>query len=466
MDRTLMRKLIEWKDNPRRKPLILNGARQVGKTWLLKEFGRTQFANVVYINLDQNARMQEQFDLGYDIPRLISAFQFATGERIVEGETLIILDEIQECPKALTSLKYFCEDAPGYAVAAAGSLLGITIHSGTGYPVGKVDTLDMYPMGFGEFLVATGNTNMAELIAYDDPSMIDSFAGKLIPLLRQYYYVGGMPEAVEAFLNHGMLEDARAVQEQILRGYELDISKHLTRVESEYAIAAWRSIPQHLSLENKKFVFGHIAKGARARNYQSGITWLEQAGLVTRVRRISKPGLPLCPYADDTAFKLFMVDVGLLGAMVHLDKDTVIGGSGIFTEFKGALAEQYVCQQLVSECGLAPYYWSAENSTGEIDFLVQHKNRVVAIEVKAEENLRAKSLRAFKEKHPDAVALRFSMSGYREQDWMRNVPLYAMANRKLWGTSDTVGANALSAKACHAQPNAEGVAVPPVGSTS
>ena len=436
MDRTLMAKLVEWKNSPRRKPLILNGARQVGKTWLLKEFGRSQFANVAYINLDQNVKIQEQFDSGYDIPRLISAFQFATGERIVEGETLVILDEIQECPKALTSLKYFCEDAPGYAVATAGSLLGITIHGGTGYPVGKVDSLDMYPMGFGEFLVATGNSSMAELIALDDPAMINSFSSKLIPLLRQYYYVGGMPEAVEAFLSRGMLEDARAVQEQILRGYEQDISKHLTRVESEYAIAAWRSIPQHLSLENKKFVFGHIAQGARARNYQSGITWLEQAGLVTRVRRISKPGLPLCPYADDTAFKLFVVDVGLLGAMVHLDKDTVIGGSDIFTECKGALAEQYVCQQLVSECGLTPYYWSAENSTGEIDFLVQHKNRVVAIEVKAEENLRAKSLRAFKDKRPDVSALRFSMSGYREQDWMRNVPLYAMANTKLWGTSD------------------------------
>ena len=433
MDRKLMAKLVEWKNRPGRKPLILNGARQVGKTWLLKEFGKTQFTNVAYINLDQDARIQEQFEFGYDVPRLISAFQFATGERIIEGETLIILDEIQECPKALTSLKYFCEDMPGYVVAAAGSLLGITIHSGTGYPVGKVDTLDMYPMGFGEFLTATGNAGMAEIISLEDPAMIDSFSSRLIPLLRQYYYVGGMPEAVAAFLQHGMLEDARAVQEQILRGYELDISKHLARVESEYAIAAWKSIPQHLSRENRKFVFGHIAEGARARNYQSGITWLEQAGLVTRVRRISKPGLPLCPYADDTAFKLFLVDVGLLGAMAQLDKDTVIGGNSIFTEFKGAMTEQYVCQQLVSECGLTPYYWSAENSTGEIDFLVQHRNRVIAVEVKAEENLRAKSLRAFKNKRPEINALRFSMSMYRDQGWMRNVPLYAMANTQLWG---------------------------------
>lgn len=433
MDRTLMAKLIAWKDKPRRKPLILNGARQVGKTWLLKKFGRTRFSNVAYINLDHNAVMQEQFELGYDIPRLISAFQFETGEHIAEGETLIILDEIQECPRALTSLKYFCEEAPGYAIAAAGSLLGITIHDGTGYPVGKVETLDLYPMGFTEFLLATGNGNLAKLIAIDDPVMIDSFSSKLIPLLRQYYYVGGMPEAVAAFLERGMLEDAREVQNDILRGYERDISKHLSRAEAEHAIAAWESIPQHLGRENKKFVFGHIAKGARARNYQSGITWLEQAGLVTRVRRVTKPGLPLRSYADDGAFKLFLLDVGLLAAMAGLDKRTVIGGSSIFEEFKGALTEQYVCQQLISERGLAPYYWSAENSTGELDFLVQDGSRVAAIEVKAEENLRARSLRAFKDKHPDITALRFSMSGFREQDWMRNIPLYAACNAELWG---------------------------------
>lgn len=433
MDRTLMAKLIAWKDKPRRKPLILNGARQVGKTWLLKELGRTRFSNVAYINLDHNAVMRDQFELGYDIPRLISAFQFETGEHIAEGETLIILDEIQECPRALTSLKYFYEEAPGYAIAAAGSLPGITIHDGTGYPVGKVETLDLFPMGFTEFLLATGNGNLAKLIAIDDPVMIDSFSSKLIPLLRQYYYVGGMPEAVAAFLERGMLEDAREVQNDILRGYERDISKHLSRTEAEHAIAAWESIPQHLGQENKKFVFGHIAKGARARNYQSGITWLEQAGLVTRVRRVTKPGLPLRSYADNGAFKLFLLDVGLLAAMAGLDKRTVIGGSSIFEEFKGALTEQYVCQQLISERGLAPYYWSAENSTGELDFLVQDGSRVVAIEVKAEENLRARSLRAFKDKHPDITALRFSMSGFREQDWMRNIPLYAACNTELWG---------------------------------
>ena len=433
MERFLMDKLIAWKDKPRRKPLILNGARQVGKTWLLKEFGRTQFNNIAYVNLDDNPRMREQFDLGYDIPRIISAIQFETGEVVSERDTLIVLDEIQECPKALTCLKYFCENAPEYAVAAAGSLLGITVHEGTGYPVGKVDTLDLYPLHFREFLVATGNRPLCELIDSGDATLINSFSSKLVPLLRQYYYVGGMPEAVDSFLNRGLLEDVREVQREILHGYERDISKHLSRTETEYALAAWRSIPSHLSRENKKFVFSHIAEGARAANYRSGITWLTQAGITTCVHRISKPGIPLAPYADDTAFKLFLVDVGLLGAMARLDKETVIGGSEIFEEFKGALTEQYVCQQLVSGCGLVPYYWSAENSSGEVDFFVQESNSVFAIEVKAEENLRSKSLRAFKSSHPKIKSVRFSLSSYREQDWMRNVPLYAISNVGLWG---------------------------------
>lgn len=428
-----MSKLVDWKNKPRRKPLILNGARQVGKTWLLKEFGKAQFENVAYINLDGNLRMQEQFELGYDISRIISAIQFETSEVVSEGSTLIILDEIQACPKALTSLKYFYEEAPGYAVAAAGSLLGITVHEGSGYPVGKVDTLDLYPLHFREFLVATGNGSLCDLLDSGDADLINGFSSKFVPLLRQYYYVGGMPEVVSSFLGRGLLEDARDVQLEILRGYERDISKHLGRTETEYALAAWRSIPSHLGRENKKFVFSHIAQGARARNYQAGITWLTQAGITTLVRRISKPGIPLCPYADDTAFKLFLVDVGLLGAMAQIDKETVIGGNDIFEEFKGSLTEQYVCQQLVSDCGLAPYYWSAENSSGEIDFLVQKANCVYAIEVKAEENLRARSLRSFKDAHPEIKSVRFSLSGYREQDWMRNVSLYAVSNTKLWG---------------------------------
>lgn len=433
MDRFLMTQLVAWKNNARRKPLILNGARQVGKTWLLKEFGAKYFENVAYVNLDENVAMKEQFDLGYDIPRIISAIQFETGQIIQEERTLIILDEIQECPKALTSLKYFCENAPRIAIAAAGSLLGLTIHEGTGYPVGKVNSLDLYPLSFREFLTAAGNSNLVNLLSTQDPALISSFSSKFIPLLRQYYYVGGMPEAILAFLDNGLLEDARTVQNQILLDYERDISKHLSRTETEYTLAAWNSIPAHLSRENKKFVFGHIADGARARNYRSGITWITQAGIATKVSRISKPGTPLRAYVDEGAFKLFLLDVGLLGAMAQLDKDAVIGGSTIFEEFKGALTEQYVCQQLLSECSLTPYYWSAENSSGEIDFLVQNEGTITAIEVKAEENLRSRSLRAFKGTHPGVNAVRFSLANFREQDWMRNVPLYAIGAQGMWG---------------------------------
>ena len=428
-----MGELINWKDKPRRKPLILNGARQVGKTWLLQEFGRIQFENVAYINLDDNPAMKEQFELGYDIDRIVSAIQFETGQVVQDGGTLVVLDEIQECPKALTSLKYFCEKRPRLAIAAAGSLLGLTVHEGSGYPVGKVNTLDLYPLSFREFLAATGNGNLVELLGTNDTELINSFSSRFVPLLRQYYYVGGMPEAVSSFLERGLLEDARAVQEQILLDYERDISKHLSRTETEYTLAAWESIPSHLGQENKKFVFGHIAEGARARNYRSGITWLTQAGIAVSVPRISKPDVPLRSYADFAAFKLFLPDVGLLGAMTQLGKDAVIGGSTIFEEFKGALTEQFICQQLISECGLLPYYWSAENSSGEIDFLVQDGSEVFAMEVKAEENLRSKSLRAFKQAHPEVNAVRFSLSGYRKQDWMRNVPLYAVSCKGLWG---------------------------------
>ncbi len=441
MDRFLMEKLVEWKGSPRRKPLILNGARQVGKTWLLKEFGKLHFDKVAYVSLDNDEVARSFFERGFDMARIIRDLSLHTGMRISPDDTLIVIDEIQACPLAITSLKYFCEDAPEYAVTAAGSLLGLSAHEGTGYPVGKVDSLDLYPLSFREFLDATGNAMFRELLDSEDTGSMTSFAPKVTELLRLYYVVGGMPAAVDAFAQGAQLSEIRKIHDDILEGYQRDFAKHVPYRLLPRTIEAWESIPSHLAQENRKFVFGHIRKGARAKDYEESLIWLGEAGLVTRVRRISKPGLPLCPYADDTAFKVFLLDVGLLGAISGLEPSTIVNGSAVFTEFKGALTEQYVCQQLVSECGLAPYYWSAENSTGEIDFLVQHKNRVVAIEVKAEENLRAKSLRAFKEKHPDAVALRFSMSGYREQDWMRNVPLYAMANRKLWGTSDTVGAN-------------------------
>ena len=432
MDRDLMAQLVSWKDSKRRKPLILNGARQVGKTWLLREFGATSFRSVAYVNFDGNPALAASFDAGYDIARLITDIQADSGTRVVEGETLVIFDEVQECPKALTSLKYFRENAPGLHIAAAGSLLGLTVHQGTGFPVGSVNMLDLFPLTFGEFLDATGNGMLRELVDGGDGRSLDAFSARLTPLLKQYYYVGGMPEAVSAFAEGGVLRDARDVQSEILGSYRLDISKHLSPLETEHVLSVWDSIPAHLSRENKKFVFGQIREGARARDYRSAITWLVQAGLATKVDRVTKPGVPLSAYVDGGAFKLFALDVGLLGAMSGLDERSVLSGAAVFTEFKGSLVEQYVCQQLVGACGLTPYYWSADNSRGEVDFLVQGDGATYPIEVKAEENLRAKSLRAFSERYEGVRPRRFSLSGLRDEGWMRNVPLYAMGSEALW----------------------------------
>lgn len=432
MERFLMDDLVGWKNSVRRKPLVLNGARQVGKTWLLMEFGARHFESVAYVNLDNNLGLASQFDVGYDLPRILLMIQAESGQRVIPGKTLVVLDEVQECPKALTSLKYFCENAPELAVVAAGSLLSITFHEGTGYPVGKVDMLDLHPLSFREFLDATGNPMLREVVDSGDKQLLGSLVAKFRELLKQYYFVGGMPEAVATFVESADLSAVRAVQEGVLFGYERDISKHLGAAGAERALSAWRSLPAHLGQENKKFVFGHIGEGARARDYRSAITWLTQAGIATRVPRVSKPGVPLSAYADESAFKLFSLDVGLLCALSRLDASSIVDGNALFTEFRGALTEQYVCQQLVSDCNLSPCYWSAENSRGEVDFLVQRGGRVYPIEVKAEENLRSKSLRAFSGRYPGTVPRRFSLSGFCDQGWMRNVPLYAIGNSGSW----------------------------------
>ena len=432
MDRFLMNSLVHWKESPHRKPLILNGARQVGKTWLLKEFARLHFDLVAYVTLDSNSVARALFDADLDPKRIIRDLSVLTGVSIEPHDTLIVLDEIQSAPKALTSLKYFCENAPEYAVAAAGSLLGISATAGTGYPVGKVNTLDLYPLSFREFLDATGNRMLRELIDSGEVASIDAFSSKAITLLRQYYVVGGMPAVVDAFAEGESFAVVRAMQDQILEDYLRDFAKHAPMRIYPRMVEAWGSIPEHLARENKKFVFGHIRKGARAKDYEEALMWLSQAGLIRKVPRVTKPGIPLSAYNDNKSFKVFLLDVGLLGAMAGLDPVNVLDGNAAFTEFKGSLAEQYVCQQLVSDCGFDPFYWSAENSKGEIDFLVQRGGRVFPIEVKAEENLRAKSLRAFKGSYPETAPIRFSLSGYREQDWMKNIPLYAISNTELW----------------------------------
>lgn len=433
MERDLMAELVAWKSKVRRKPLILNGARQVGKTWLLREFGRTQFEKTAYVSLDNNTAARNLFEGDFDTARIISGLSVLSGIAIEPGNTLIILDEIQAAPKAITALKYFCENAPEYAVAAAGSLLGLSAHEGSGFPVGKVQTLDLYPLSFQEYLSATGNGALRTLLESRDTQAITDFAPKAVPLLRQYYVIGGMPGVVDDFLDGNDYEAARQTQVQILEDYTRDFVKHASVRLYPRMMEVWESIPAHLSHENKRFIFGHVRQGARAKDFEEALTWLAQAGLITKVPRVSKPGVPLSAYVDGSAFKVFLLDVGLLGAMSGLDVASVMNGNAVFEEFKGALTEQYVCQQLVSACGLRPYYWSADNSSGEIDFLVQRSSKIVAVEVKAEENLRAKSLRAFTLKHPQVAALRFSLSGYREQDWMRNIPLYACSNMQLWG---------------------------------
>ena len=418
MQRKLMDRLVGWKGSERRKPLIVNGARQVGKTWILKELGRLHFESVAYVSLDKDERARRFFEPDLDPRRIVSSLSLHLDMDIDPGRTLVVLDEIQSCPAAITSLKYFCEDAQEYHVAAAGSLLGISATHGTGFPVGKVSTLNLFPLSFTEFLCATGSGRYAELVERGDHAMMDTFSDKLKELLRTYYIVGGMPEAVNAYIGTADVRDARGVQDQILTDYTSDFAKHVPANLLARTMLAWDSIPKHLSKENKKFVFGQVRKGARAADFEESLRWLEQAGLVTKVPRVGKPGMPLKAYRDQNAFKVFMLDIGLLGAMSGLSPAAMVDGGGIFTEFKGALTEQYVCQQLVSDCGLAPYYWSAENSSGEIDFLVQDGSGVYPIEVKAEENLRAKSLRAFNERYEGMSPRRFSMSGFRDQGWM------------------------------------------------
>ena len=427
-----MSALVAWRARASRKPLVLNGARQVGKTWLLKEFGRREFANVAYVSLDNDALARGFFEQDLDPAHIIASLSLQLDMDILPHETLIVLDEVQACPKALTALKYFCEDAPEYAIAAAGSLLGISATEGSGFPVGKVDTLDLHPLSFLEFAEATGNGRFARLVSSGDMDMASSFAAHLTDVLKQYYVVGGMPAVVAGFAQDGDYHAARAVQGQLLADYERDFAKHVPVRLLPRMMLVWQSLPGHLARENKKFVFGQVRTGARAGDFEEALVWLEQAGLIHKVRRVSKPGIPLGAYTDGKSFKVFMLDVGLLGAMSGLALEAILDGNAVFTEFKGALTEQYVCQELVASCSLSPFYWSAENSSGEIDFLVQSGGQVYPIEVKAEENLRAKSLRAFDERYAGMRPRRFSLSGYREESWMTNVPLWAVGNAAIW----------------------------------
>ena len=420
MERDAYRKLLEWKQRTDRKPLVLNGARQVGKTWLLNEFGRNEYKNVAVINFDQHPELQNAFQ-DYDPERLLRVFSAVSNEPILPGETLVILDEIQEAPGAIVSLKYFCENAGEYHIAAAGSLLGLSVHQGTGYPVGKTDEIQLYPMSFSEFLNAMGKKQLLNQLRQHRWDELNSLLPMLKELLRQYYFTGGMPAVIKAYIETKDLRSVREMQEQILREYERDFSKHIPAAILPKVRMVWNSIPSQLARENRKFIYGAMKKGARAKEFEDAIQWLQDAGLVYRVTNLTKVCAPLKSYEDIGAFKLFMVDLGLLGAMTGVTAKQILVDQTIFEEYKGSFTEQYVLQQLVAE-GLKPYYYSNDTSTLEIDLVVQ-KESVYPIEVKAEENLRSKSLRTIVNKYDNLLGWRFSMSPYRDQEWMVNVPL-------------------------------------------
>jgi hypothetical protein len=426
MERFALAELLNWKKSKNRKPLIIQGARQVGKTWLMKEFGRREYEQVAYINFEASDSLKSIFSDDFDINRLITAFQIATGIRIQPDNTLIILDEIQEAKRGITSLKYFYEDAPQYHVITAGSLLGITLHQKTSFPVGKVDFLTLYPMSFNEFLLAMGQEQLFELLKSNDWQVITKFKAKLTGHLRHYYFIGGMPEAVSSFINENDFDRVRTIQKSILYAYEHDFSKHAPKEIIPRIKMLWQSIPSQLSKENKKFIYGVIKHGGRAKEFELALAWMTDCGLVHKVHRISKAAIPLIAYQDISAFKLFIPDVGLLSAMGGLTKQTILMGNSIFSEFKGALAEQFVLQHLKNCQNIQIFYWSSDTSRGELDFVIQNNDCIIPIEVKAEENLKAKSLKSFFAKFRPAISVRISMSDYREEGWLVNVPLYAI----------------------------------------
>lgn len=426
MYRMAMENLLAWKQSRRRKPLIIEGARQVGKTWLMKEFGRQAYGDTVYINFDSNARMAELFASDLDTKRLVLGLELYAGRKIDPENALLIFDEVQEVPRALAALKYFCEDAPQYHIVCAGSLLGIALHRGTSFPVGKVDFLKLYPLSFQEFLMAIGKKQFSELLDQQDFSMITSFRETYADALKQYYFVGGMPEAVESFAENQDFNEVRQIQKQILAAYEQDFSKHAPNEVVPRLRMLWNSIPAQLAKENKKFIYGLVREGARAKDYETALLWLSDCGLVHRVSRVNAPGIPLRAYEDMKAFKLFVLDVGLLGCMTGLHQRTLLDGNALFVEFKGALTEQYVCQQLKTLADLELCYYTNDRGSCEVDFVVDTGGRVMPLEVKAETNLRAKSLKTYREKFSPELAIRTSMADYRKEDGLVNLPLYAI----------------------------------------
>lgn len=428
MYRFAIEELKKWKRRENRKPLIIRGARQVGKTWLMKEFGASSYDQTVYINFDGNTQMQRLFDGDLDVQRIIIGLELYVGYKIDPEKMLLVFDEIQEVPRALTSLKYFNENAPQYQIVCAGSLLGIALHDGTSFPVGKVEFLDLYPLSFYEFLTALGKERFVTLLKDQEYSTASNFRQEYVDSLKQYYFIGGMPEVVQAFVDNKDFNEARTIQQRILSAYEQDFSKHAPNEAVPRIRMIWNSIPSQLAKENKKFIYGLIKEGARAKDYELALLWLSDCGLVHKVNRITVPNLPLKAYEDLKAFKLFFVDIGLLSCLAGLRQNVLLDGNELFKEFKGALTEQYVLQELKTLKGIQCYYWTAERGTAEVDFVVDNGADVLPIEVKAEINLQAKSLKVFHEKYQPAKSIRTSMADYKDEGWLVNLPLWAVEN--------------------------------------
>jgi predicted AAA+ superfamily ATPase len=426
MQRDALQNLMAWKDKTDRKPLIIQGARQVGKTWLMMESGRRAFENTVYLNFDSNRRAHELFQPDLDTARIIAGIELEFHTKINAETTLIIFDEIQECNRALVSLKYFCEDAPQYHITAAGSFLGVAMHSGSSFPVGKVNLLTLYPLSFAEFLAATGEDGYAKALSSRDFSLIAGLAGKMIEFLKKYFFIGGMPEAVLSYTSHEDYDAVREIQLVIAANYNADFSKHIHASDIPKARLIWESIPAQLARENKKFLYRDVKSGARSREYENALNWLVNSGLVYQVYRANFPGLPLASYRERDHFKLYMLDLGLLSAKSGLDIRTLLGSdTSLFTHFKGALAEQYVFQELKALDKQMPlYYWTNSKNTSEIDFLIQWQERVIPLEVKSGFNLKAKSLKAFIESFNPPAAIRSSLAPFKQTGSLFEIPLY------------------------------------------
>lgn len=422
MERLIYNDLLKWKHSAARKPLILNGARQVGKTWILKEFGRREYEKTAYINCERADQIEEVFR-DFDSRRMVTALSVLSEVDIIPEKTLVFIDEVQEYPRALTALKYFCEDAPQYHVVVAGSLMGISLHQGVSFPVGKVDMLNLYPMTLTEFALALGNKQAAEILHDGDMKTASSLNSFFIEMLRKYYYVGGMPAAVKEFAENGKPNEVRKIQKQILSDYRRDFSKHTTRSEAERIAMVWDAIPQQLAKENKKFKYSDVKQGSRANDFLTSIQWLIDAGLIYKITRINKPARPLRFYEEPAVFKLYMNDVGLLGALMDVSAKEMLLGDNVFSEYKGALSEQYVLSQLITS-EVPIHYYSTNDSQVEVDFIVQTESRIIPIEVKAEKNVHSKSLRMFIEKNPELKGVRLSMLPFEQQEWMDNIPLY------------------------------------------